>query len=204
MSENINRDLPDGATELSPDDLVGLIPDYIDTREDLNQFEKLNIQSALTRLSKQKLTYPQILTVDFCIQLHRNMFDKTWKWAGQFRRREVNIGNTPPHAISTQVRNVLDNAVFWIENDICSTDETCLRVHRDIVWIHPFPNGNGRHSRIFCDVLRKSLGSSFFNWGNSGGELVSPDKHRAAYILALRRADIGEYDPLIKFATGTQ
>jgi len=47
MSERINEGLPEGATELSPDDLVGLIPDYIDTRENLNQFEKSNIQNAL-------------------------------------------------------------------------------------------------------------------------------------------------------------
>lgn len=201
MSERINEGLPEGATELSPDDLVGLIPDYIDTRENLNQFEKSNIQNALQGISRQKLTYRQILTVDFCLRLHRNMFDKTWEWAGQLRRRDVNIGNTPPYMISMRVRDVLDNVVFWIENHIYPVDEICLRLHREIVWIHPFPNGNGRHSRIFCDVLRSALGEGFFSWGASSGELVSPDKHRAEYILALREADKGEYHRLIKFAT---
>jgi len=67
MSETINNGLPEGATELSPDDLAGLIPDYIFTREDLNQFEKTNIQQALAHLSRQKLIYTEILTVDFCL-----------------------------------------------------------------------------------------------------------------------------------------
>ncbi|WP_021014253.1 hypothetical protein [Prodigiosinella confusarubida] len=55
MSEGINDNLPDGATELSPDDLVGLIPSYIETREDLNEFEKSNIQQALTWFRRQKI-----------------------------------------------------------------------------------------------------------------------------------------------------
>ena len=201
MSETINNGLPEGATELSPDDLAGLIPDYIFTREDLNQFEKTNIQQALAHLSRQKLSYIEILTVDFCLRLHRNMFNKTWEWAGQLRRREVNIGNTPPYMISMRVRDTLDNAVFWIENETSPSDEICLRLHRDIVWIHPFPNGNGRHSRIFCDVLRRALGWGFFPWGISAGELVSPDAHRAEYILALREADNGDYRRLIRFAS---
>ena len=201
MSETINDGLPEGATELSPDDLAGLLPDYIVTREDLNQFEKTNIQNALARLSRQKLSCQQILTVDFCLQLHRNMFDKTWEWAGQLRRREVNIGNTPPYMISMRVRDTLDNAAYWVENDTYPRDEICLRLHRDIVWIHPFPNGNERHSRIFCDVLRRTLGRGFFPWGISAGELVSPDAHRAEYILALREADNGDYRRLIRFAS---
>lgn len=201
MSETINNGLPEGATELSPDDLAGLIPDYIFTREDLNQFEKTNIQQALAHLSRQKLSYIEILTVDFCLRLHRNMFNKTWEWAGQLRRREVNIGNTPPYMISMRVRDTLDNAVFWIENETYPPDEICLRLQRDIVWIHPFPNGNERHSRIFCDVLRRTLGREFFPWGISAGELVSPDAHRAEYILALREADNGDYRRLIRFAS---
>lgn len=202
MSEIINDGLPEGATELSPDDLAGLLPDYIVTWEDLNQFEKTNIQNALARLSRQKLSCQQILTVDFCLQLHRNMFDKTWEWAGQLRRREVNIGNTPPYMISMRVRDTLDNAAYWVENDTYPRDEICLRLHRDIVWIHPFPNGNGRHSRIYCDILRRALGSGYFSWGSSGGELVSPDEHRAEYIVALREADRGDYTRLIRFAAG--
>ncbi|WP_315708589.1 mobile mystery protein B [Brenneria uluponensis] len=201
MSEGINDNLPDGATELSPDDLVGLIPSYIETREDLNEFEKSNIQQALTWFSRQKLTYTDVLTVDFCLQLHFQMFNKTWEWAGHLRQKEVNIGNTPPHMISTQVRNILDNVKFWVENETFPVDEICLRLHRDIVWVHPFPNGNGRHSRIFCDALRVVLGSGFFTWGNAGNDLVSPDQHRKAYIDALREADRGQYARLIIFAT---
>ncbi len=204
MTEGINENLPAGAAELSPDDLMALIPDYITTREDLNEFEKENIQAALNWVRRQRLTCDNVLTVDFCLNLHKRMFDKTWRWAGKFRTREVNIGNTPPHMISTQVKNSLDNVAYWVQNDTFHINEICLRLHREIVWIHPFSNGNGRHSRIFCDILRRALGKQNFTWGNHAGNLASADAHRLEYITALREADRGDYRRLINFATSAR
>lgn len=204
MSEAINNNLPEGATELSPDDMVGLIPDYIMTREDLNEFEKMNIQQALLWLDKQRLTLDQVLADDFCRKLHKMMFNATWEWAGQFRLREVNIGNTPPYHISTNVRETLENVRYWVENKIFPIDEICLRLHREIVWIHPFPNGNGRHSRIYCDVLRSVLGQGRFSWSNNVDELVDANAQRNEYITALREADQGNYERLLRFAKSEQ
>ncbi|WP_283163544.1 mobile mystery protein B [Brenneria tiliae] len=136
--------------------------------------------------------------------MHKRMFDETWQWAGRFRIREVNIGNTPPHMISTQVRNALDNVAYWVKNNTFKIDEICLRLHRDIVWIHPFPNGNGRHSRIFCDILRQSLGYEHFSWGNNSGNLASSDAQRLEYIAVLKEAVRGDYERLLKFATSAR
>ncbi len=158
MSEelvSINANLPFGATELSPDELVGLIPDYITTRDALNQFEQRNILESSRWLSKMNLKCADILTIGFCTRLHSKMFDKTWQWAGKFRTREVNIGNVPPEQISTRLKNALDDAKYWIENNTYPIDEICLRLHRVLVWIHPFPNGNGRH-RVLPHIWIKS------------------------------------------------
>ncbi|MCU5773704.1 mobile mystery protein B [Erwiniaceae bacterium BAC15a-03b] len=200
MIKGINSNLPDGATALSPDDMVGLIPDYIMTRDDLNEFEKMNIQQAISWLRRQRFHYNKVLSIEFCCKLHQRMFDATWEWAGKFRLREVNIGNTPPYMISTRVRETLDNACYWVENKTYPLDEICLRLHRDIVWIHPFPNGNGRHSRIYCDILRTALGKRSFTWGNSTENLGDADAQRTDYITALREADLGNYQQLLCFA----
>ncbi|WP_413736324.1 mobile mystery protein B [Sodalis sp. RH21] len=137
-SLSINERLPDGATALSPDDLDGLIPNYIAKRSELNEFEKENIQSALIWLDKSAPTYKRILTNDFCFILHKRMFNKTWKWAGKTKCREVNIGNTAPYLVTTRLKDTLDNTIYWIENSTFPVDEIFLRVHRNIVWIHPF------------------------------------------------------------------
>ncbi|WP_176488769.1 Fic family protein [Candidatus Regiella insecticola] len=88
---------------------------------------------------------------------------------------------------------------YWIQKNSFPIDELCLRVHRDIVWVHPFPNGNGRFSRIICDALRYSLGSGYFLWGDFNGDVTHQTANRMAYINALREADKGNYQPLLNF-----
>lgn len=204
MSENINlainENLPLGATKLSPEDMEGLIPDYISKRSDLDEFEKTNITRALNWLHRKNYGYRDILTIGFVFELHQRMFNKTWTWAGKLRQHAVNIGNTPTEQIQMRVRNVLDNAIYRIENKIYSIDETCIRLHHELVWIHPFPNGNGRFSRIICDELRRSLGIGYFAWGNTQDNLVQINANRKFYIQALRAADNKNYAMLLDFA----
>jgi fido (protein-threonine AMPylation protein) len=78
-----------------------------------------------------------------------------------------------------------------------SRDEIGARFHHRLVFIHPFPNGNGRHSRLMTDVLMKDLGARRFTWGQ--GSLVSPSDLRKKYITALKSADNGNIKPLLDF-----
>lgn len=199
----INANLPTGATELSLDDLEGLIPDYITKRSDLDEFEKANIKKALLWLRRKNFAYQEILTMSFIFELHTKMFNKTWTWAGKLRQRAVNIGNTPTEQIQIKTKNVLENTLYWIENNTFSIDEICIRLHHGLVWIHPFPNGNGRFSRVICDELRRSLGHGYFSWSSTSGDLINPNQSRANYIAALRAADQKNYTLLIQFASGS-
>jgi Fic-DOC domain mobile mystery protein B len=196
----INDNIPYGATELSIDDLEGLIPNYVTTREDLNEFEKANITKAVLWLQRKGFKPQQLLTLEVFFELHLKMFDKTWKWAGRLRRSTVNIGVTPIEQLQMQIKNVLDNTKYWIDHKSFSIDEICVRFHHAIVWIHPFPNGNGRFSRIVCDELRKSLGVKYFTWGQSENNLVTSGESRTKYIIALRAADKKDFKSLIDFA----
>ncbi|MFT0140867.1 mobile mystery protein B [Alcanivoracaceae bacterium MT1] len=194
----INDDLPDGATPLAPEEAEGLLPSGVTTRQQLDQFESRNIQSALPWAFRASRKPEDILTLEFCLGLHKRMFNKTWEWAGQFRRHEVNIGNTAPAHVSTQLRNLCDDAKTWVEYRTYPANELCIRLHHRMVWIHPFPNGNGRHSRIMADALAKALGLSMFNWGSAN--LMRPCKSRTGYISALRAADSGDITILLEFA----
>ena len=81
-----------------------------------------------------------------------------------------------------------------------SSDKNVIaaRFHRDLVWIHPFPNGNGRHARMMADALLRSMGQRPFSWGNAGS-LVTVSEARTRYLSALRAADHGDYPPLLAF-----
>jgi Fic-DOC domain mobile mystery protein B len=125
------------------------------------------------------------------------MFGDVWSWAGKYRTTEKTIG-VPPWTIRQEMRTFLENARYWIDHGVYPPDELAVRFHHRLVYIHPFPNGNGRVARLAADVLATELGSERFTWGRA--DLISAGAARARYIEALRAADSEEYGPLIAFA----
>ena len=139
-----------------------------------------------------------ILNEAFIRQLHKNLFGEVWTWAGVFRTTEKNIG-IDPHQMAVQLRMLLDDARYWIENNTYSPIETAVRFHHKLVYIHLFPNWNGRHARIMADaVLTKVLKLESIDWA-SGHDLQAMNERRRAYIRALQEADKGNYQPLLRF-----
>ena len=81
--------------------------------------------------------------MQFVTGLHKRMFDEVWEWAGRFRLTERNIG-IEAHRIAAELPNKLDNVRYWKDNETFPPDEIAVRLHHDLVAVHPFPNGNGR------------------------------------------------------------
>lgn len=44
--------------------------------------------------------------------------------------------------------------------------QLAARFHYELVSIHPFPNGNGRHARLATDLLLLRSGQARFSWGS--------------------------------------
>jgi fido (protein-threonine AMPylation protein) len=87
----------------------------------------------------------------------------------------------------------------WAGSFRKTAKELAARFHHRLVAIHPFPNGNGRHSRIMADaVLTITMNDESIDWAG-GHDLQSMSDHRKNYIAALRAADQGDYAPLLKF-----
>lgn len=192
----MNFEYPPGATPLDPDEAAGLMPRHITTQGELNVWEQANILQAEKWAFRQKNT--QILTEGFVRDLHRKMFDNTWRWAGTFRSSNKNIGMDWAQ-IAMQLKNLLDNTQYQVEHAVFPEDEIAVRFHHQLVWIHPFPNGNGRHARIMADLLIMQLGKGRFSWG-SGISLMEQNDVRKRYIEALRAADQHDVEPLLVFA----
>jgi Fic-DOC domain mobile mystery protein B len=125
------------------------------------------------------------------------MFSAVWVWAGQVRRTDKNIG-VDKFTIRTEVRKLVDDARYWRDNDVFVPDEHAVRFHHRLVWIHPFPNGNGRHARMMADLIVQQADLTPFSWG--GASLIATSELRTAYISALRKADQGDITPLMEFA----
>ncbi len=186
-----------GATPLDLDEAQGLIPAHISTQGDLNAWEQANILQGATWAARQKKR--ELLEEAFVRDLHHHMFDKTWQWAGTFRKTNKNIGADWTQ-VAVKLRNLLDNTRYQIEHQVFTASETAIRFHHQLVWIHAFPNGNGRHARLMADLLAQRLGQPRFSWGGASGSLVAVSSLRQQYLAALRMADQGQYQDLIRFA----
>ncbi len=187
---------PEGATSLDPDEMEGLKYPHIDMRKELDEIEQQNIQDGYNWLTRQR-KHKDFLTEVFVKDLHQHLFGDVWAWAGSFRQSEKNIG-IDPFYIGVELRKLLDDARYWVENATYERKEFAARFHHRLVKIHPFPNGNGRHGRIMTDViLEKMLEVPAVEWGVtlSGQE----GEHRKVYIQALQKADNNDYQMLIEF-----
>ncbi len=190
----IPLDYPPGATPLDADEIAGLIPDHIATQAELNEWEQQNIQHGDDWARKQR---KEILNEAFVRQLHKQMFGETWRWAGEFRKSDKNIG-IDWFKISIEMKKLLDDVHYQIEHASYAPDELAVRLHHRLVFIHPFPNGNGRHARLMADLLVERLGRARFSWGSRS--LVDDNQTRQRYIAALQAADARDYAPLLTFA----
>ena len=188
----------DNSTPLTEEEKQQLKAKWITTRSELNELETKGITDAEIWLLKNK---KDILNETFIKKLHKKMFGNIWKWAGSFRTSERNIG-VAPYEIQPKLRLLLDDVRFWINNQTYLPKEIAIRFHHRLVQIHPFPNGNGRISRLMADLLMKQFGLSALNWGS--GNLTEISELRKEYISALRKADNGDYSLLLNFISTTQ
>jgi Fic-DOC domain mobile mystery protein B len=192
---------PDGATPLGPDEIQGLKFRHIQTRGELDELEQANIQQALLWLSVRKRG--DILEEGFVRTLHRRLFGDVWEWAGTFRQTELNIG-IEPLQVAVQLRMLLGNAQFWVEEKVFKPLEAAARFHHRMVEIHPFPNGNGRHARIAADqFLKDYYDHPPVDWAG-GFDLQTGNEKRDDYIAALKQADAGNFEPLFIFVGAYQ
>ncbi len=192
MTDSFHAD--DHATPITPAERDGLIPTHVTLRGELNELEQKNIAEADGWAFARKRG---VLGEPFLLGLHRRMFRHVWRWAGEYRNSERNLG-VKRHLIQPSLREAIGNAQYWVDHKSYEPDELAVRFHHRLVAIHPFPNGNGRWSRLAADLLVVRLGGSRFTWGRTN--LQTKGDVREAYIKALQAADNHDFTPLIAFA----
>lgn len=190
-----------GETPLTEEDLKGLKLPFVKTREQLSAVEGPNIVGGKQwALESRTSRMPSMLSIEYLQELHRRMLGDVWQWAGEIRTTELqnafasSVSDIRPHL--TLLNG--DAVGCWLNDTKMSPDEFAVRLHHRVVKVHPFRNGNGRHSRLLADiVLAKHFALEAFTWGGSA-ELGNSDPHRQAYLDGLKAADKGDYGPLMK------
>lgn len=188
----------DGNSPLDEGESEGLIPAHLSKRSELNGWEAENIREAIEWADARN---PDALNVATLRALHERMFGKTWRWAGKYRTSEKSISpfawSDVPRLVNDLVENIRAQHEHAKESPE-ALDAVAARFHHQLVLIHPWPNGNGRHARLATDMLLRRWGRPPFSWG-SASQHPNDAALRQLYLRALRAADGGQFDALNRF-----
>lgn len=133
-------------------------------------------------------TYP--LNISTFLLIHKLMFRHLYPWAGKYRKEELVVGRfdskTLPHS---EIELAMKSCFSMLEDKIMKESPFTLEsmsnlltsFHKDIAWIHPFLDGNGRVVRWFCDMVAYRCNFLFVL------KLDSPSRKRK-YHQAVRKA----------------
>jgi len=188
----------EGQTPLDEEEKEGLLIKTISTRGELDEFEQSNIQQAIEWTMKNRFKKDEILSESFILLVHKKMFNEVWDWAGTKRKTNKNIG-VDKFQISTEIKKLVDDCGYWIDNKIYEPDEIAIRYNHRLVRIHIFPNGNERHSRLMADIMVSNVfNRPVFTWG--GSDLAKKGNIRKKYLDAIYSADKEILKPLIDFS----
>ncbi len=190
-----------GETPLTEEDLKGLKFPWVKTRGQLSSVEGPNIVNGKEwALASSSTRMPDMLSIAYMQELHRRILSDVWEWAGEIRAHQLqndfasSVPDIRPHLLGLYS----DAVDYWLKDKSIDPDQFSVMVHHRVVKVHPFRNGNGRHSRVIADlVLEKHFRLQPFTWGGAS-DLGSGDANRDQYISALKSADKGEYGPLLK------
>lgn len=204
MFEDFSFSPDEGATPIDPDAAGYLREEFkwITTRGELNSAEGDNVSDGMIWLVEHRIeSAEELASIWFQKELHYQMFGNVWQWAGALRDREMSIG-VAPEQIQIELHILKGDLLYWNESGM-EPVEVCARFHHRQVQIHPFVNGNGRHSRILTERLAEMLqlkarnGTQILTWGSNAS---NDDAGRQEYLSALRQADRGDYEYLIAIA----
>jgi Fic-DOC domain mobile mystery protein B len=188
---------PEGQTPVTGAERASLLPS-LSTRAELDEIEKLSIHAArIWAMRNSVLQRTDLLSEDFVRLLHRKMFGRIWRGAGQYRTTARDPG-WEAHRIAEGIRMFLDDAEGWLRFSAYPLHEAAVRLHHRFVSMHPWSNGNGRHARLLADILVASQGEEPLTWGSRAACAEGPARER--YLKATLAADSGDLGALLAFA----
>lgn len=124
-------------------------------------------------------------------EIHKSMFGDIHHWAGKYRNHEVVVGDRNRETIHHSEINKCMRTIFNKTNkdkisSITTIDSLCkllTSLHRDLAWVHPFEDGNGRAIRSYLLILSLSLGFRMDLNAFTGNE-----KCKSRYHYAVRKS----------------
>jgi cell filamentation protein len=171
----------------------------ITDQDEINQLELIGFLKARDR-AIDELDTTTVFTNEYLYQLHRDAFSELYEFAGKLRTVNLSKDNfsfAPALTLENSMQifqqeylDPINNTGWENENDLLIH---LAKLHAELLFIHPFREGNGRIIRLFTDMIaiakrEKELNFDFINQGDNFEQ----------YKTAVQQAAVSNFDPMIE------
>ncbi|TGE23952.1 cell filamentation protein Fic [Hymenobacter aquaticus] len=151
----------------------------------------------------EELREDQVFDAAYLQELHRRALGEVYEFAGRYRSVNMSKGgftfpaalHLPQSMAAFEREMLLPLPHAWPTTADLVRD--VARVHAELLFIHPFREGNGRTARVLANLMAYKNGSTSFQWE----KLAEPEQF-ALYVRAVqaagRQVDYGPMEAVIR------
>lgn len=143
----------------------------------------------------EELTEETRFTVTYIQRIHQLALGRLYAFAGEWRDVNLSKGGFTfaaarflPETMAAFEREVLSAGIAPADRDTAIM--RIATVHAELLFIHPFREGNGRTARVLANLMARKAGLSPPQW-----EMVGRDEFDA-YVRAVQAAAGKDYQPM--------
>lgn len=171
----------------------------ITNQDEINQLELIGFLKARDR-AIDELDTATVFTNNYLYQLHKDAFSELYEFAGKLRTVNLSKDNfsfAPALTLENSMQIFQQEYLDPINNTGWDSEKSLLthlaKLHAELLFIHPFREGNGRIIRLFTDMIaiakrEKELNFDFINQGDNFEQ----------YKTAVQQAAVSNFDPMIE------
>lgn len=144
----------------------------------LQTFEYTEVAKQIIHIIKKGL---KIKSTKELSDIHKMLFANVYPWAGQFRVYDIAKDDTtflPARQFNTGIKDIEQYLNQYNQKDKLSPKEYATLLDH-INYLHPFPEGNGRSTKVFLQCL-----------ANNHSQELNYERNQQAMIQCLNQADI--------------
>ncbi len=121
-------------------------------------------------LFTEKLTSKTKFTVKYICDIHRTALKELYSFAGRFRSVNISKGGFvfPAGRFIPDSMRIFEEEILSFLPDCYPNQQTLIKdiakVHGELLFIHPFREGNGRTARILANLMARKQGYPGLNF----------------------------------------
>ena len=184
-------DSPNNQAEILPN-LLGL-----KTVEEIGLSEFEGFLKAEIELT-EKLTTRTKFTATYILKIHKLALGHLYSFAGKYRDVNISKGGFPFAAarfLPESMKSFEDEILSQLQNrysDKSQLIKDIAEVHGELLFIHPFREGNGRTARILANLMTRKQG-----FGSLKFEMINSEKFDE-YVQAVQATSSKNYGKMEK------